>query len=224
MLEQMGHLTLEDLQKEMLYRELPREVQHQMILTFPSDSLLQLGEKADLYFETDGRTKQVAASRQHEVSSISSTPYGFLPGSSDLSEGPMGYVANSARADQAHFTSPFGSSDFSEEPVNAIGRNVQRNLIKPRSSSSGGQQQVRGRSRARSRDRSRPAPPRAPTPSADWKYAIPTTYELGTPDPDGLYRGLCWYHARFGTDAKRCNEPTCKHHHRLQGNSNRGRR
>ena len=48
---------------------------------------------------------------------------GYSLGSSETSEEPLGHVANSAQADQAQYTSAFGSSDYSEEPVNAIGRN-----------------------------------------------------------------------------------------------------
>ena len=222
-LEKMGTLTLQDLQKEMVFRELPSHVQEHLLLTFNTDTLHEMGVRADHFFEEDGRTKQQASRSHQRLGSVSHCSM-RSSGPSAVPEEPMGFVANRARAKEAPYTSPFDSSEYSEGSVNALGQNrsnVTRNV--PPQSKAGGQQRPVGRSRARSRAKSRPAQPRAPTPRADWKYSVPRTCELGTPGSDGLYGGLCWYHARFGQDANRCNDSNCRDHNK-QGNARGGRR
>ena len=222
-LEQMADLTLEDLQKEMIFREMPPTVQEHLLLSFPSDSLHEMGAKADKWFEMDGQTKKEASRPHRGVSSISHCSL-YSSGSSAVSEGPVGCGLYDARAQDAPYTPAFDPSDHAEGPVNAVGKNVSNVPRNPPQNKAGGQQHPRGRSRNRSRAGSRPAQARAPTPSSDWKYSYPTTRELGTPGPDGLYSGLCWYHARFGRDANRCNDSKCRDHGKTQGNANRGRR
>ena len=97
----MGNLSIQDLQKEMLFREMPQEVKQHLITSFPTASLEDLADQAELYFELDGHTKMAASRSRQGVNFVSEYPHGTSSGSSAVSEGPMGYEANSAQANEA---------------------------------------------------------------------------------------------------------------------------
>lgn len=53
--EQLGDITIEDIKKEMLLRQLPHEVRHALAETSKTATAATLAEKADDYFSRDGK-------------------------------------------------------------------------------------------------------------------------------------------------------------------------
>ena len=142
-------VTVEDIQKEHLLRQLPVDVRRALAKEADTLSLVELAEAADTYFDQQGRPK--FAARTSAINNINNAVSGSNQGSRTHT------AALPTENSDPTFTAPFPAE---QESVNEI----RRQPPKPsRPSTGASQQSQRGSSASTSRPHQRQAPARTPT-------------------------------------------------------------
>ena len=186
MKEKAGKVTLDDVLKEQLLKELPAEVHRQIIDKVDGLNFEQTGELADKWFDKEGRPLlSTAPSTVHSVSAANSQSRPSTPSSTTSAA-----ASASGFSDSASFTAPFDEQE-DETDVNAIRfRQGQKQKFRvqngsaPRGNQNGGQKGNQGGNQ-RNGNGSRP----------------PVNNNSSS---NAAQKKVCPFHIKYGQQAERC--------------------
>ena len=183
MKEKAGSVTLDDILKEQLLKQLPPDVLKQLVDRVDKLSFEETAKLADAWFDRDGKPLlQTSATSVNHVTSGDPQPT------------PSSTAAASATASAASFTPAFGQGD-EEADVNAIRpRQGQR-----QSSNANNRGGSRGRGRGNGNSNSRPQN------SNSNSYGSSSSYSSSSSSEKPKKR-VCDFHIKFGEEARRCEE------------------
>ena len=180
-------VTIEDVRKEHLLRQLPSNVRHALSQQLEDTDAEALAPLADAYFDRDGRPFSSASS---------SSTNSVVNASNSLSE-------------------PFTSLYIDEETEDNVDTLEVNEVSRP------GRSNFQKHPRSRSRSR----PPRQQSKSDSSRVSFSGSSSSGrqkTSNSASQPADECWYHWKFGTEAKQC-QPGCKRQ-KPQGNGRVGQR
>ena len=196
--ERVGDITIDDLKKEQLLRQLPLDVHKQIVDKVDTLDFMQTAQLADKWFTQDGRPllQEVASS----VNSISQPP----PTPSNTSPTATAAAAPSIAAPPTNYSAPFSE----DTDVNAV--RFQNGRKQHFSISNGSSNPSRGRGSGGSNTRGH----RGSRGGRGGNGGSSNTNSYGESsslDNNTKYancKNVCHFHIKFGEEAQRC-EPWC---------------
>ena len=196
MKEKAGSVTVDDIIKEHLYRRLPVELQRQLAQEYESMSSDQFAELADGFFDKDGLPLHISSS---------ATSVNAIGGGVSASFNPN--ASSSSPSTSCSFTAAFESDT---PDVNAVrGRRAPRQEAAPRNNNNN--------------NNNRPAGNNNNNNASSRNFNNNNNDRVNNKDSSkNKSDGLCFYHNKFGDDAKNCASG-CRRWSTHQGNGQAGK-
>ena len=185
MKEKAGSVTLDDILKEQLLKQLPPDILKQLVDRVDKLSFEETAKLADAWFDRDGKPLiSTSATSVNAVAADTAPPT------------PSSTASSSATSPAASFTPPFAQGD-EETDINAIrfrqGQKQQFNV-----NNRGGS---RGRGRGNSNSNSRPQ-----SNNNSNSYGNSSSYPSPSSSTEKPKKRVCDFHIKFGEEARRCEK------------------